>query len=245
MMNTIASALPISISLSILALLSACGGSSTPDAPAAAAPAALPAAAPTARFGDCFQLAPGARYLMSDGSSRLNVLENFNGKPETGSTLIAPGGMRLITVYQSFDGNVVRFAGDVEFNAEGDTAQSSVNAEAASLPGNLQPGATYQVDSVETVTEYRNPGSPDSQPVTETKTVSQPIHFLGFEDLTLGGQLFRDACKLSIPDEEDQTATQFWYAKGYGLIRQIENPQPNGTANSNSIELAQVLVPAK
>ncbi|MET3132040.1 hypothetical protein AAKU55_002310 [Oxalobacteraceae bacterium GrIS 1.11] len=214
-----------------LALLTACGGGSGPApaatvASAAAAPAsatATPASAVPAlpvsdsqtpaasKFSDCEQLTPGTKYTTSDGYSHVIGVEAFEGANVPADVEFHPNGSRDSVYYRTIDANFIHFLGNIQYTGTGVAVEHEAYSSGAQIPVDMKPGQVLKFSYTKVMTQ------PSAAPLTTNVTTT--FTFVGFEDLTLGGHLFANTCKIMQTDEKGLTEV-FWMAKGYGPIRE-------------------------
>lgn len=68
----------------------------------------------------------------------------------------------------------------------------------------------------------------------------EQMTFLGFENMTLAGHQFNNACKFSEPGDAGKTDV-FWLAKGFGTIRSEEHDAQGALVPGSRVEVKTIV----
>lgn len=188
--------------------------------------------APT--LGDCYTLTPGIKYTLSDKRTILNVAEAFNGTDAFAQVRILPDGGRLLAFYQSISGGFIHQLGNKQYSDTGVLIDTEVDSASAEFSITTAPGQTFAINYS---TSHSNPARVPQGSSSQTDNYL----FVGFEDVTLAGQVFANTCKMSMLESFDNQRTTYWIAKGFGLIR-FESQDAQGVPVAGSrVDLTGIL----
>lgn len=177
----------------------------TPTATASPAPASN---APS--FENCFKLTPGVRFAFGKTNFRVNVQEFFVVSDVFGEKLITP--TYELTEYRLIKDGFINFLGKkYDALATGAASFREEFSNAARIPVTMTPGQTIEL-------KYDSQIFTDSRPPFVVG-VNQSFTFTGFENLTLDGKTFLNACKIVSTVAGSGRTKVFWLAEGFGTIR--------------------------
>lgn len=222
--------LSLALTIAAITFLTSCGGgsSSNQDANAVTTPTANTAAVNndassgqesdiSRKVADCFQLTPGVKYILSNGIHVEIELGQFEGQTAYKTKDTKPGTSFLRESFDVLTASYIGALGGNIYDANG-VQKGKYVFSGERIPFSIVPGQSIIVDGTTTTTYFNPP---------ETKFASGKLKktFLGFEDVTLGGRLFKDTCKFRTESGEPLAANEIaspstdWYAKGFGAIR--------------------------
>lgn len=169
------------------------------------------------KVADCFQLTPGVKYSLSNGIHVEIELGQFEGQTAYKSKDTEPGTSFLRESFAVVTASYIEELGGNIYDANG-VQKGKYVFSGERIPFSVIPGQSIIVAGTNTTT-YFNP------PETNYASGKLKKTFLGFEDVTLGGRLFKDTCKFKTEPGEPLAANEIanpstdWYAKGFGSIR--------------------------
>lgn len=223
-------------------VLAACGS----GAPPAASDPAMPLLA------DCFSLAPGTAFDMSDGSHWQVITERFQGQAMPGIAKLRKDASRSAAYFQTLQASEVMYVGEHSYDRAGSLESLTAYAPGLRIPFGLAPGESVQVGFDTTATDMAPvPSTDPGGPVAGRESLR--ITYLGRERLDLGGRSFMQACKLRIgldpaagdePGAVTAPAHMIWLAPGFGRIAREDLDADGNALPGSRVELASVIVAA-
>lgn len=204
------------LTAALCAALAACGGGDDDGESSPTAPA-------TPTLANCFGMASGVAYTMTDPEGGTSDGVRMLDEPFEGVTrgarvdLEDATELRNTATYWSPESGGVRFWGFIRYDQAGVAETKVVHSDGFLLPLSLQAGQAATMSYVDTVSELS--GSNAGQ--TETIARQETWTFEGFEALTLGGHTFANTCRIRVVEAgntEDGPST-LWFASGFGIIR--------------------------
>ena len=189
-------------------------------------------------IGDCFQRTAGVQYSNTKDYDYVLVAEEFEGIPTIAQVEVRGfGGTRFGAFYSTISGGFYRYLGSIDYDGQGNYDSKIVNS-GWQIPANMTLNQTVIVNYTSTRT--------DTYPVAKVSTSvgTDEIKFLGFEDLTIAGRQFTNACKFSQPGSDGTTSVS-WSAKGFGTIRYEDQNAQGITLPGTRTEIKTIVnVPA-
>jgi hypothetical protein len=243
-MNT----LPFRISVIALAtaLVTACGGGggSEPPAPPAATPqqpqqppsSSTPPPTATApinpKLVDCFTWSKNTKYEMTNGARTLIIEEQFAGQAAIANMILYSDDKRSGGPYFAKDDTSVQVLGFNFYDQTG-TFTEQHRFSPYRIPLNMTPNEVVRNAFTITVEPASGEGRVES-------TLEDAV-FVGLENVQLGGRTFTDACKFRFRYPGEKQATDYWFAKGFGIIRTEELDEEGSVVPGSRLELATIL----
>jgi hypothetical protein len=212
----------------ITATLASCGGGGGNTDVASASSTSAPA------FGDCFVLTPGVKFLKSNGYKELNVQETFEGQTAFGRVELRSDDTRFGAFYQTISDGFLHLLGSNDYTQQGVYDGKQVYSSGYQIPLATTPGQTVQVSYTNTTTFV-----PTNTTSTSNKTTQ--LTFVGFENLTLAGHTFSNACKVSGPGVVNGQTDVAWVAKDYGVIKSESLDAQGVIVSGSTITLTSIV----
>lgn len=88
---------------------------------------------------------------------------------------------------------------------------------------------------------YTDASTSTATGLTTTANVTYPLTFAGFDNLTLGGRAFANACKFKTPGSLAGQTSVSWIAQGFGTIQSETQDAQGVTVAGSRINLTTVV----
>lgn len=212
-------------------LLAACGGGSVSSTQPGTSTTTTSAAT---TLGDCFTLTPGIKFINSNDFKTLIVQETFEGQTAFGVADLRADDTRSGVNYWTISGDDIHLLGINQYDQSGTLDGKNVYSSGAQFPANMVQGQTVQLNYTDTDTSY-------IANTTTVTNVSSQWTFDSLENLTLGGRLFTDVCKVKMTNGVSDQVDVIWFAKGFGAIRGETQDGQGNTITDSRIELTSIV----
>ena len=164
----------------------------------------------------------------------LNVQETFEGSTAFGDVELRSDDTRFVASYQTISGGFVHLLGDYQYSQTGELNEKEVYSSGYQFPVDMAIGQTVQLNYTDTTTLLPS-GTPSTRSLTDVVT------FVGFENLTLAGHVFANTCKFTLPTGTAGQVRAVWVAKGFGAIRREWQDTQGVMVAGSRVELATIV----